>query len=90
MLFREFLHEFVNYAIKLHRIVDKQRVSIPVEPLQPNPVAKLCLQEVGIWLQRRLIGKEHGTIDGSREYVRSFLTILLKLLGPLQQLLPRS
>ena len=57
------LYELVNHAIELHRIVDEQRMSILGEPLEPYVVAELCLQEVGIWLQRRLIRKEHGTID---------------------------
>jgi hypothetical protein len=44
------LFERVNHAIELHRVVDEQRVSVVVVSFQPNLVAKLSLQEVGIWL----------------------------------------
>jgi hypothetical protein len=51
LLLWQALYELVNHAIKLYRIVDEQRVSILVVPFQPELVAKLCLQELGIRLQ---------------------------------------
>ena len=48
LLLWQALDELLNHPIELHRIVDEQRMSVPVEPLQLNLVSKFCLQEVGI------------------------------------------